>query len=99
MIDLERFEELIKQSRKAERVDRERAELFALMLRHPAWPEYVKLLDTRLQMFSDELLRPLQSMDQAGLQEFAKGAMFAFVLMRDLPSNIIAAMKGEDHET
>lgn len=95
MIDTEKFQELLKQSRRAQAVDRARSEAFQSLVKSEGWKLYVDLIDARLQSFSDLLLQPLQSIDAVGVQEFLKGAMFAFVLMRDLPSNTINAMRSE----
>lgn len=93
MLDKERLDDLLRDSRAADRIDRERAEAFQQMVASKGWAMFVQLIDARLQAFSDELLQPLSDMGRAGLQEYMKGAMWAFVLLRDLPANTIQAMK------
>lgn len=84
--------ELLKNARAADGIDRERAELFGKMIKTPAWLEYVALLESRLQGFADEVLRPSGSVDAMIGLEYVKGAMSGLVIARDLPSVTIAAM-------
>lgn len=98
MLDKENFQKLLADSRAADQIDRKRATEFAKMVQSEGWKLYVELLELRLQAFSDQLLQPLESLDRAGLQEFVKGAMFAFVLQRDLASVIVATMGREDSD-
>lgn len=87
------MEELQKQSRDARRVDRERADLFTVLLRHPAWKLYVELLEAQLQARADVILAPAGSIEGMVTLEYVKGAMSGIILCRDLPSTIIADMK------
>ena len=89
----ERLRDLIKEARKADSEDRQRANLFEAMVKSEHWKVYSALLGSRLQSFSDILLSPAGSVDGAMAQEFIKGAMFGLVLARDLPSTIISTMK------
>jgi hypothetical protein len=98
----ERLQELIKEARKADSEDRQRADLFEAMIRSEHWKVYSSLLASRLQSFSDILLSPAGSVDGAMAQEFVKGAMFGLVLARDLPGTIISTMRAgvpEDEDT
>jgi hypothetical protein len=95
------FEELTKTSRAARKIDRERAELFAVLLRHPAWLLYIELLEAQIQARADIILTPAGSIEGAIVLEYVKGAMSGLILARDMPSTIIADMKsasssGED---
>lgn len=97
----DRLEELVKQARKADSEDRQRADLFEAMVKSEHWKIYSQLLASRLQSLSDILLSPAGSIDGAMAQEYIKGAMFGLVLARDLPSTIISTMKAgvpEDEE-
>lgn len=87
------LDELQKVSREARKIDRERADLFTVLLRHPAWLAYVELLDSQIQARADIVLAPSGSVDGAIVQEYVKGAMSGLILARDLPSTIIADMK------
>jgi len=92
-VDKATVDNLLREARVADQQDRQRCDAFASMVKSEGWRLFVELIDHRVQMFSDQLLQPLASMDQVPAQEFAKGAMFAFVLMRDLPSVTIASIK------
>src|SRR5258707_8753584 len=59
----EKISDLMKEARKADRVDKERAELFEGMMKTPAWKSYVELLELRLQLFADVVLQPSTSID------------------------------------
>ena len=87
-----KVQELLKDARSADRIDKERAELFAAMLRTAAWLEYVNLLEAKLQGMADEILAPSGSIEGMIRLEYVKGAMSGLVLARDLPSVTIAAM-------
>jgi hypothetical protein len=87
-----RMDELLKNARSADKIDRERAELFTAMIKTPAWIEYVSLLNMRLQGFADQVLSPSGSVDAMIGLEYVKGTMSGLVIARDLPSVTIAAM-------
>lgn len=87
------LEELQKASRDARRIDRERADLFTVLIRHPAWEVYVELLEAQIQARADAILAPSGSVDGAIVLEYIKGAMSGLILARDMPSTIIADMK------
>jgi len=84
---------LVKSAREAKKVDREREELFKVLIRHPGWVLYVELLNARKQMFSDQLLAPAGSVDGAVAQEYIKGALFGLVLATDLPQLTVIGME------
>ena len=86
-------EELLKNARLADRIDRERAEMFVSMVKSPAWKEFVSLLDSKIQVFADTILAPGGSVDALIGLEYIKGAMSGLILARDLPSVTIAAME------
>src|SRR5258706_15319904 len=88
----EKISDLMKEARKADRVDKERAELFEGMMKTPAWKAYVELLELRLQLFADVVLQPSTSIDGSIALEYVKGAMGGIVMSRDLPSVTIALM-------
>jgi hypothetical protein len=87
-----KIQEMLKNARAADRVDRERAEMFGAMIKSPAWQEYISLLEMHLQARADEILRPSGSVDAMIGLEYVKGAMSGLILARDLPSVTIAAM-------
>ena len=97
-MDKATLDNLLKGAKAANQQDRKRADAFASMLKMEGWSLFVELLNERLQMFSSELLQPLSSHDETLRQEFVKGAMFAFVLMRDLPSVTIASVSSSGDE-
>jgi hypothetical protein len=86
-------EELLRNARAADRIDRERAEMFVSMVKSPAWREYISLLEAKIQGFADVILAPSQSIDALLGLEYIKGAMSGLILARDLPSVTIAAME------
>src|SRR5262245_52307550 len=85
-----RIEEILREARKAAKVDRERIELFEALVRQPAWLAFVEILEAKLQMFSDQLLAPAGSIDRMVELEYIKGAMSGLVMARDIPSVTIA---------
>ena len=85
--------ELQKQAREADRIDKNRAELFEAMLRTEAWKAYIELLDAKIQALADQVMRPAMNMDELIALEAVKGPMRGLLMARDLPSTIIAAMK------
>lgn len=85
--------ELQKQARLADKIDKERAEQFEALLRHPGWATYEALLNARIQLFADAIMAPAGSVDGAIALEWVKGAMSGVILARDLPSVTINAMK------
>lgn len=84
--------ELHKQAREADATDRHRAQVFKSLVATPGWAEYVKLLDTRIQLFADTMMMPAGSVDGMIALEHVKGTMRGLILARDLPSVIIQAM-------
>lgn len=89
----EHIADLLKEGKKADKLDKERVELFMLLLKHPAWPLYVTLLDSKIQAFADAVMSPASSVDGAVALEYVKGAMSGLIIARDLPSITVAAMK------
>ena len=98
MIDQDTLQGLLQASRQALKVDKERADAFQSLMTTPGWAFLVEMLNLRVQMFSELLLQPLESMDRAGVQEFLKGAMWAFVLARDIPSVTIQSLGKETED-
>ena len=88
-----RIEELLKNARAADRIDRERERDIGALVRSPGWHEYTALLEAKLQMLADAILAPAQSMDALIGLEYVKGAMSGLIMARDLPSVTIAAME------
>lgn len=89
----ETLEELQKQGRAADKADKERAELFRALTKHPGWASYQELLNSRIQLFADRVMAPSGSVDGAIALEWVKGAMSGVILARDLPSVTIAAIE------
>lgn len=85
------IEGLLREARKAARIDRERIELFEAMVRTPGWLAYVALLEAKIQMLADQVLAPSGSVDGMVGLEFVKGAMSGLIIARDVPSVTIAA--------
>lgn len=87
------IEQLTKEGKKADQQDREKSEALAVLLRHPGWQVYTEMLNARIQLHSDVVLRPATSIDGAIGLEYVKGAMSGLILARDLPRVIVEAMK------
>jgi hypothetical protein len=87
----QRIEELLRDARRATKIDLERVELFEALVRTPGWLAYVEILEAKLQMFADQILAPAQSIDGMVMLEYVKGAMSGLVIARDIPSVTIAA--------
>jgi hypothetical protein len=86
-----RIEELLKESRQAGRIDRERAEVFAWLVKQPAWLAYLEILESKIQALADQVLAPARSIDGMVTLEYVKGAMSGLIMARDIPSITIAA--------
>ena len=89
----EQVARLLREAKRADRIDRERAEMFTSMVNSPAWREYVALLEFKIQGFADVILAPGGSVDALVGLEYVKGTMSGLILARDLPSVTIAAME------
>lgn len=89
----EELTDLLKQSREAEREDRNLAEALEPMVNMEGWQLYTTVLNRLIQSRADEILRPISSVDGAIALEHVKGAMRGLIMARDLPSLIISAMK------
>lgn len=87
-----KIQELLRDARAADKIDRERAELFGALIKSQGWQEYIAILEARLQGMADEILKPSGSIDAMVGLEYVKGAMSGLILARDIPSVIIAAM-------
>jgi hypothetical protein len=87
-----KIQELLRNARSADKIDRERAEMFGAMIRSAAWHEYCDLINARLQAMADDIIKPSGSVDALVALEYVKGAMSGLILARDLPSVTIAAM-------
>lgn len=81
------------EARKARKEDRDRAELFSVMVNTPAWKAYVALLNVKIQECGDIVMIPLETLDKALGMENVKGTMKGLLLARDLPSVVIATSK------
>ena len=84
--------DLLNEAKKADKFDRERAERFQSLVKHPGWEVYQELLNSRIQSFADAIMGPAGSIDGAIALEWVKGAMSGVVLARDLPSVTINAI-------
>lgn len=85
--------ELVKEGRAAEVKDRERAELFGVLIASPGWTAYSEVLNKMIEDRGSEILAPARSVDGAIALEHVKGAMYGLILARDLPFATIEAMK------
>lgn len=85
------IEDLFRDGRAADKIDRERIELFEALVRSPGWLAYISILEAKLQMFADQVLSPAGSVDGMVTLEYVKGTMSGLVIARDIPSVTIAA--------
>lgn len=92
VVDLVR-EELNKIAKAANKEDRERAALFAVLVNSPGWKAYVLMLERKMQEKADRILQPSRNIDGCVELEYEKGALSGLVIARDLPSVTIAAAK------
>ena len=90
-----KFAELLKEGRKFDKLDRDRAEVFASLLKHPGWMIYEDMLQGQIQQFGDLVLEPVAGLDGVFTQEFIKGTLKGLILARDMPSVIVESMKQE----
>lgn len=88
----QKLEELARESRAAEKIDRERAELFAVLVKSKGWELYVELLNGLMQSRADALMLPATSIESILGQEHIKGALSGLLMARDLPSVIMGAI-------
>jgi hypothetical protein len=86
-------EQILRESRVAEKIDAERAQLFEVWMRGEGWKVYQSLLATIIEERGMALLSPSGSIDGVLVAEYNKGAMCGLILARDLPSIIVAHMK------
>ena len=87
------WEQLLKDSRTYERVDRERKEVFEGLILHPGWKLYVELLSNIIESTGADLLAPSGSIEGVLIAEHLKGSMSGLIRARDLPSVMIAHME------
>jgi hypothetical protein len=95
------IQELLKEGRLADKVDKDRAELWAGMLKTEAWKMYEEMLNSRIQILSDNILLPVGSVDACMAVEYMKGAMSGLILARELPGvvvGVMAAQKKDDED-
>lgn len=86
-------QELLREAREARAEDIELADAMMRLVSNKDFRLYQdRVLQTRIDEFGGQLLTPAEGMDALVKMEFLKGAMFAFCLVRDLPSVIIAAI-------
>lgn len=86
-------ESSLKEAREANRIDRERVELFEVMVKTPGWKAYRELLEKHIESQGSILLNPAGSVDGAILQEYEKGTMRGLILARDLPALTIQRLR------
>jgi hypothetical protein len=89
----DQYEGLRKQSKEANKEDRDRATLFEVLVATPGWKAYVEMLERSMQAEADKILQPAGSVDRMIELEYVKGALSGLVRARDLPSVTIAAAK------
>lgn len=89
----ELIQQLVRDSRKADREDKELGEAMSRLVKNPDFQSYMaKVIYPRVQAFGDELAMPSGSADGLVRSEYLKGALCGLCLARDMPSVIIAAM-------
>lgn len=84
---------LLSDARKADAIDRERADFLQALVKTPGWKVYLELLNLRIQNFADQVMAPAGSINGMISSEYLKGAMSGVIIARDLPAVIIAAME------
>lgn len=85
------IEDLMKTARAAAKIDRERIEAFEKLIALPGWSVYVELLNAKIQMMADEMMKASGSLDGLIGQEYVKGTLSGLIIARDIPSAMIAA--------
>lgn len=88
-----RLRDMMKEAKKADAADLALMQALELMVKNIGWGRYQTLLNSKITMFSEQLLMPSGGLDGLVASEFIKGAMFGLVLARDQPQVIIDAMK------
>jgi hypothetical protein len=86
-----RVDELLKQARRADKIDRERIEVFEMLVKTRGWQTFVEILDAKIQLFADQVMSPAGTRDGLVALEYVKGAMSGLIMARDIPSVTIAA--------
>jgi len=59
------------------------------MLRHPGWTLFAEALQDQVDIRTPLLMEPTKTMDDLPLQEYRKGAAWAFSFMKQLPQVVI----------
>lgn len=85
-------EELLKIGREADKIDKERADTFEGLMKHPGWKLFTDLLDIRIAGLGESMLEPSNSVDGMVALEYVKGTMRGLLLARNLPQLTIQAM-------
>jgi len=94
ILNKEIFSDLLKASKEANKVDRELADAMERLLAFEPFQVFLtKVIGPRLQDLGELSLQPAMTNDGMVRKEYLHGAMYAFILTRDLPSRIIASMK------
>lgn len=86
-------EELERQGRAANTADKERADAFTALMKHPGWKVYTDLLTSKVEEMGGIVMGPSGGLDGAIAMEHAKGVMAGVLLCRDLPRLIVEQMK------
>jgi hypothetical protein len=94
-----RVRELLRDARLANRIDKDRAELFEGMIKSKAWQEYIALLDAKIQGMADVILAPANTQNGLIALEYVKGAMSGLILARDLPKLTVTAMMQQSEDS
>lgn len=85
--------ELLKDSRAADKVDKELATAMQGLISRPEWQSYYALLQRQIETRGTVILAPAEGVDGAMLLEHVKGTMRGLLLAQNLPSLIINAMQ------
>lgn len=80
----EQIADLLRQSKQTEREDKERAERFSSLLKHPGFIDYIVLLNAKIEELGAALMMPSNGLDGMVTTEYQKGAMFGLILARDV---------------
>ena len=85
-------EQLLRDARRANTIDKERAQALSVLVKSEVWKIYSDLLNAKIAERSATLLEPLKHGERDS-SEHNKGAVYGLIYARDLPHTIVAAMK------
>lgn len=81
----ETVDEIAAEERKRRAQLKSDAEVFQMLIKHPAWPRYISMLEQIGNNFNQRLMQPLENSFQSVKTEFAKGALTGIQAAASLP--------------